>query len=77
MMEIKFFSITYSLHYEKFQDGTVKCIEDEIPFEVPDGWVWTRLGCITDVIQYGLSNSADSSTYLEISQIRFYSLYGR
>ena len=34
----------YSLHYEKFQDGTVKCIEDEIPFDVPEGWEWTRLG---------------------------------
>ena len=32
-----------SLHYEKFQDGTVKCIEDEIPFEVPEGWSWARL----------------------------------
>ena len=32
-----------NLHYEKFQDGTVKCIEDEIPFEVPEGWAWTRL----------------------------------
>ena len=49
------------MHYEKFQDGTVKCIEDEIPFEVPEGWEWTRLGCITDVIQYGLSNSAEST----------------
>ena len=27
-----------NLHYEKLQDGTVKCIEDEIPFEVPEGW---------------------------------------
>lgn len=36
----------YSLHYEKFQDGTVKCIEDEIPFEVPDGWEWTRLASV-------------------------------
>lgn len=27
-----------------FSDGTVKCIEDEIPFDVPDGWVWARLG---------------------------------
>ena len=27
-----------NLHYEKFSDGTVKCIEDEIPFDVPDGW---------------------------------------
>ena len=34
-----------NLHYEKFQDGTVKCIEDEIPFEVPEGWCWCRLPC--------------------------------
>ena len=33
-----------NLHYEKFSDGTVKCIEDEIPFELPDGWEWIRLG---------------------------------
>ena len=32
-----------NLHYEKFQDGTVKCIEDEIPFEIPEGWAWERL----------------------------------
>ena len=32
-----------NLHYEKFQDGTIKCIEDEIPFEVPEGWSWARL----------------------------------
>ena len=50
-----------NLHYEKFSDGIVKCIEDEIPFELPEGWEWTRLGCITDVIQYGLSNSAEST----------------
>ena len=35
------------MHYEKFQDGTVKCIEDEIPFEVPEGWAWTRFSAIT------------------------------
>ena len=39
-----------NLHYEKFQDGTVKCIEDEIPFEVPEGWEWARLQSIA-VIQ--------------------------
>ena len=38
-----------SLHYEKFQDGTVKCIEDEIPFELPEGWEWCRLNSIVDV----------------------------
>ena len=31
-----------NLHYEKFSDGTVKCIEDEIPFELPNGWIWNR-----------------------------------
>ena len=35
-----------NLHYEQFQDGTVKCIEDEIPFELPDGWTWARLGAL-------------------------------
>ena len=50
-----------NLHYEKFADGSVKCIEDEIPFELPEGWEWARLGCITDVIQYGLSNSAEAT----------------
>ena len=35
-----------NLHYEKFADGSVKCIEDEIPFDLPDGWEWVRLGCL-------------------------------
>ena len=39
----------------------MKCIEDEIPFEVPEGWEWCRLGSITDNIQYGLSNSAEQA----------------
>ena len=39
----------YSLHYEKFQDGTVKCIEDEIPFELPEGWEWCRVRDIAAV----------------------------
>nr|DAV99679.1 MAG TPA: hypothetical protein [Bacteriophage sp.] len=49
-----------NLHYEKFADGTVKCIEEEIPFEVPEGWEWTRLGNLSSLIQYGLSNSAEA-----------------
>ena len=39
-----------NLHYEKFPDGTVKCIEDEIPFELPEGWSWTRLGSLFSTI---------------------------
>ena len=51
----------------------MKCIEDEIPFEIPDGWVWTRLGNLCAAIQYGLSNSAEpkgSHKFLRITDIQ-------
>lgn len=36
-------------YYEKLlATGEVKCIDEEIPFEIPQGWEWCRLG---DVIQ--------------------------
>ena len=60
--DIKNDSIIYvgedNLHYEKFQDGTVKCIEDEIPFELPKGWIWTRLGYITSVVTDYVANGS-------------------
>ncbi len=37
-------------HYEKFlATGEVKCIDDEIPFEIPQGWEWERLGNIASI----------------------------
>ena len=30
-------------YYEKFADGKVVCIDDEIPFEIPSGWEWCRI----------------------------------
>lgn len=35
-----------NLHYEKFANGSVKCIEAEIPFELPKGWAWTRISTV-------------------------------
>ena len=32
-------------HYEKL-DGVERCIDDELPFEIPDSWEWVRLGTI-------------------------------
>ena len=40
-------------HYEKFADGRVKDIEDEIPFALPEGWAWCRLGEICEFISRG------------------------
>ena len=38
-----------SSYYEKIlATGEVKCIDDEIPFEIPNDWEWTRMGSIGD-----------------------------
>ena len=40
----------YKSYYEKFiATGEVKCIDEEIPFEIPQGWEWERLGNITTI----------------------------
>ncbi|MBQ3543626.1 MAG: restriction endonuclease subunit S [Lachnospiraceae bacterium] len=57
------------MHYEKFQDGTVKCIEDEIPFEVPEGWAWTRVSSMVQIC-LGLTHTPD---YVD-KGIAFYSV---
>ena len=36
-------------YYEKMlATGEVKCIDEEIPFEIPKGWEWCRMGSIGD-----------------------------
>ena len=42
-----------NLHYEKFANGSVKCIEDEIPFDLPDGWAWSKIGPLCEYITSG------------------------
>ena len=38
-------------YYEKFlATGEVKCIDDEIPFEIPQGWEWCRMGGIIELL---------------------------
>ena len=37
--------ISYVSYYEKFTlSGEVKCIDEEIPFEIPNGWEWCIIG---------------------------------
>ena len=41
-----------SSYYEKIlATGDVKCIDEEIPFEIPQGWEWCRLGEISTYAQ--------------------------
>ena len=36
-------------HYEKL-DGVERCIDEELPFEIPENWCWCRLGTIAAVL---------------------------
>ena len=36
-------------HYEKL-DGMERCIDDELPFEIPENWCWCRLKSIVNVV---------------------------
>ena len=33
----------YNSHYEKLPNGEVRCIDSEIPFEIPSSWAWCRI----------------------------------
>ena len=46
-------------YYEKIlATGEVKCIDEEVPFEIPKGWEWERWGNISQSIQYGYNAPA-------------------
>lgn len=58
------------MHYEKFADGSVKCIEDEIPFDLPEGWTWERLISLTVKIGAGSTPTGGASVYSD-SGVKF------
>ncbi len=31
-------------------DGNERCIDDEIPFDIPESWVWTRFGQVISLL---------------------------
>lgn len=41
----------------------MKCIEDEIPFELPDGWAWSRLGTLFSTVTGSTPSTKDTSLY--------------
>ena len=54
----------HSSYYEKI-DGEVSCIDEEIPYNIPDTWTWMRLeNCCVKEIRRG-----KSPKYAEISNV--------
>ena len=75
-------------YYEKLlATGEVKCIDDEIPFEIPQGWEWCRFSTICQTLTDGthstphytergvpfLSVKDMSSGYLDFTNTKFIS----
>ena len=51
-----------SSYYEKMlATGEVKCIDEEIPFEIPKGWEWCRLRDVIYPPKYGTSSKSLSN----------------
>ena len=50
-----------NLHYEKFADGTVECIEETLGYELPSGWTFTTIGMICSLQAGKFVSAADIS----------------
>ncbi len=65
-------------HYEKIlATGEVKCIDDEIPFEIPESWAWCRLGEILTVkggkrlpLGASFSNEPTPHIYIRVTEMK-------
>ena len=60
-------------YYEKFDTGDIKCIDEDVPFELPDSWCWCRLGTLFAHNTGKALNSSDTAgtlmTYITTSNL--------
>ena len=53
-------------YYEKLlATGEVKCIDEEIPFDIPQGWEWCRIASLADVVRGGSPRPAGSPIFYD------------
>ena len=55
-------------HYEKIGNEE-RCIDDEIPFDIPDNWEWCYLNDVTSQIHYGYTASASAAGNVKLTRI--------
>ena len=65
-------------YYEKIlATGEVKCIDEEVPFEIPTSWSWARLGNLIDIkggkrlpAGYKLTDNKTDHIYIRVSDMQ-------
>ena len=50
--------------YEKIGKNEPICIDDEIPFKIPDNWAWTRIKNISEFVTKGTTPKGGKSAYI-------------
>lgn len=66
MYYLNFCPYSYNLHYEQI-GKEVRCIEDEVPFEIPESWEWVRLSSV--VYNHGQTKPEEDFCYIDIGSV--------
>ena len=57
-------------YYEKFTlSGEVKCIDEEIPFEIPNGWEWARISNIFQINPKNICNDELEVAFIPMEKL--------
>ena len=56
-------------YYEKFADGKVVCIDDEIPFEIPESWEWCRVSSLFQINPKVAAEDNDNAAFIPMEAI--------
>ena len=63
-------SSTLSSYYEKFlATGEVKCIDEEIPFEIPQGWEWSRVSSLFQINPKVVADDTANAAFVPMEAI--------
>ena len=66
-------------YYEKFEDGTINDITEEIPFEIPDSWRWIRHNQLFEIVGGSQPPKSEFSDIQQENYVRLYQIrdYGK
>ena len=59
-----------SSYYEKMlATGEVKCIDEEVPFEIPQGWEWCRVSSLFQINPKVVAKDNTSAAFIPMEAI--------